>query len=100
MLFFDILDLTIFLNIWYDWNYSKSLLFFIEELRLQSDQSSAVVAEVEQLKEQMKSLKSELEEAKSQVTIAQCTAENSVAVERRKCQEEIATLQQLMKGSI
>ena len=30
--------------------------------------------------------------------IAQCTAENDLAVERRKCNDEIASLEQIMKG--
>lgn len=50
------------------------------------------------LRSQVQQLQGDLEEAHSAVTIAQCTAENDVAVEQRKCQEEIATVHQLMKG--
>nr|XP_027232218.1 rab GTPase-binding effector protein 1-like [Penaeus vannamei] len=69
-----------------------------EELRLQSDHTRAVEVELEVLRAQVRELQEELEEARSAVTIAQCTAENDIAVEQRKCQEEIATVQQLMKG--
>lgn len=68
-----------------------------EELRLQSEQNTAVETEVELLRAQVRELQGDLEEARSAVTIAQCTAENDIAVEQRKCQEEIATVQQLMK---
>nr|XP_027227001.1 rab GTPase-binding effector protein 1-like [Penaeus vannamei] len=68
-----------------------------EELRLQSDHTRAVEVELEVLRAQVRELQEELEEARSAVTIAQCTAENDIAVEQRKCQEEIATVQQLMK---
>lgn len=50
------------------------------------------------MRAQVQQLQADLEEAHSAVTIAQCTAENDVAVEQRKCQEEIATVHQLMKG--
>lgn len=69
-----------------------------EELQLQADQKAAVDTEVEVLRSQVQQLQADLEEAHSAVTIAQCTAENDVAVEQRKCQEEIATVHQLMKG--
>ncbi|XP_042226187.1 rab GTPase-binding effector protein 1-like isoform X2 [Homarus americanus] len=71
-----------------------------EELRLQSEQNSAVATEVEVLRAQVRQLQADLEEAHSAVTIAQCTAENDIAVEQRKCQEEIATVQQLMKEEV
>ncbi|KAK7080238.1 Zinc ion binding [Halocaridina rubra] len=71
-----------------------------EELRLRSAQSSAMEAELELLRAQCRQLQEELEEAHSAVTIAQCTAENDIAVEQRKCQEEIATFQQLMKEEV
>lgn len=74
------------------------VLFLTEELRLQSDHTRAVEVELEVLRAQVRELQEELEEARSAVTIAQCTAENDIAVEQRKCQEEIATVQQLMKG--
>ncbi|XP_037803987.1 rab GTPase-binding effector protein 1-like [Penaeus monodon] len=71
-----------------------------EELRLQSDHTRAVEVELEVLRSQVRELQEELEEARSAVTIAQCTAENDIAVEQRKCQEEIATVQQLMKEEV
>lgn len=73
-------------------------MILTEELRLQSDHTRAVEVELEVLRAQVRELQEELEEARSAVTIAQCTAENDIAVEQRKCQEEIATVQQLMKG--
>ncbi|XP_071544264.1 rab GTPase-binding effector protein 1-like isoform X1 [Panulirus ornatus] len=71
-----------------------------EELRLHLEQSTAVETEVEMLRAQIRQLQADLEEAHSAVTIAQCTAENDIAVEQRKCQEEIATVQQLMKEEV
>lgn len=74
------------------------IFFNLEELRLHLEQSNEVETEVEVLRAQIRQLQADLEEAHSAVTIAQCTAENDIAVEKRKCQEEIATVQQLMKG--
>ncbi|KAK8376557.1 hypothetical protein O3P69_009875 [Scylla paramamosain] len=71
-----------------------------EELRLQTEQKVAIETEVEVLRSQVQQLQGDLEEAHSAVTIAQCTAENDVAVEQRKCQEEIATVHQLMKEEV
>ncbi|XP_050711995.1 rab GTPase-binding effector protein 1-like isoform X2 [Eriocheir sinensis] len=71
-----------------------------KELQLQADQKAAVDTEVEVLRSQVQQLQADLEEAHSAVTIAQCTAENDVAVEQRKCQEEIATVHQLMKEEV
>ncbi|XP_064090449.1 rab GTPase-binding effector protein 1-like isoform X2 [Macrobrachium nipponense] len=71
-----------------------------EELRIKNEQSSTTETELELLRAQCRQLQEELEEARSAVTIAQCTAENDIAVEQRKCQEEIATVQQLMKEEV
>ncbi|KAK3884811.1 hypothetical protein Pcinc_010939 [Petrolisthes cinctipes] len=71
-----------------------------EELRAQADNTTARETEVELLQAQVRQLQQELEEAHSAATIAQCTAENKVAVEQRKCQEEIATVHQLMKEEV
>ncbi|XP_068218587.1 rab GTPase-binding effector protein 1-like isoform X2 [Palaemon carinicauda] len=71
-----------------------------EELRIKNEKSSTTETEVELLRAQCRQLQEELEEARSAVTIAQCTAENDIAVEQRKCQEEIATVQQLMKEEV
>ncbi|XP_045121042.1 rab GTPase-binding effector protein 1-like isoform X2 [Portunus trituberculatus] len=71
-----------------------------EELRLQTEQKASIETEVEVLRSQVQQLQGDLEEAHSAVTIAQCTAENDVAVEQRKCQEEIATVHQLMKEEV
>ena len=40
----------------------------------------------------------ELEEANSRVVIAECTAENRIEVEKRKCSDEIATIQHIARG--
>lgn len=80
------------------YNTTNILCLPTEELQLQADQKAAVDTEVEVLRSQVQQLQADLEEAHSAVTIAQCTAENDVAVEQRKCQEEIATVHQLMKG--
>ncbi|CAL4060506.1 unnamed protein product, partial [Meganyctiphanes norvegica] len=71
-----------------------------EELRKSTETQNAVDTEIEMFQAQIRELQNELEEARSAVTIAQCTAENDIAVEQRKCQEEIATLQQLMKEEV
>ena len=86
------------------WDFRELNLVFLftipEELRLKNEQSSSTATEIELLTAQCRQLQEELEEARSAVTIAQCTAENDIAVEQRKCQEEIATVQQLMKGKV
>merc|ERR1719259_1586633 len=50
-----------------------------------------------QKEEELRKLNIELEEATSRVVIAECTAENRVEAEQRKCAEELATLQQLAR---
>ena len=54
--------------------------------------------EVEQLQKHVRRLQSELDEARSLVAVANYSLEESLETERRKCKEEVATLQQLMKG--
>lgn len=54
-------------------------------------------APVDLLKENRR-LQIELDEARSLVAVANYSLEESIETERRKCQEEVATLQQLMKG--
>lgn len=43
-------------------------------------------------------LQRELDECKSLLTIAEYTKENEIEAERRRCQEEIASLQRIMEG--
>ena len=47
---------------------------------------------------EIRRLQFELDEARSLVAVANYSLEESIETERRKCQEEVATLQQLMKG--
>lgn len=51
------------------------------------------------LQKEIRRLQCELDEARSLVAVANYSLEESIETERRKCQEEVATLQQLMKGS-
>ena len=55
--------------------------------------------EVEKLKTEMRRIQCELDEAHSLVAVANYSLEESLETERRKCHEEVATLQQLMKGN-
>ncbi|XP_018025057.1 rab GTPase-binding effector protein 1, partial [Hyalella azteca] len=50
-----------------------------------------------QKEEEVRALRLELEEANSRVVIAECTADNRVDTEQRKCREELATLEQLYR---
>ena len=52
----------------------------------------------EDLQKEIRRLQTELDEARSLVAVANYSLEESLETERRKCQEEVATLQQLMKG--
>lgn len=54
--------------------------------------------ELENLKKEMRRIQCELDEAHSLVAVANYSLEESLETERRKCREEVATLQQLMKG--
>jgi len=47
---------------------------------------------------EIRRLQFELDEARSLAAVANYSLEESIETERRKCQEEVATLQQLMKG--
>lgn len=53
-----------------------------------------------QKEEEVRVLGVELEESNSRVVIAECTAENRVEAEQRKCQEELATLHQLAREEV
>ena len=53
----------------------------------------------EDMKREIRRLQFELDEARSLVAVANYSLEESLETERRKCQEEVATLQQLMKGT-
>ena len=48
---------------------------------------------------EIRRLQFELDEARSLAAVANYSLEESIETERRKCQEEVATLQQLMKGN-
>lgn len=52
------------------------------------------------LQKEVRRLQSELDDARSLVAVANYSLEESIETERRKCQEEVATLQQLMKGTL
>lgn len=50
------------------------------------------------LLEQVRQLKTELDDVKSQLVVADLTLESNLEVEKRKAEEEIASLQQLVHG--
>lgn len=56
--------------------------------------------ELENLKKEMRRIQCELDEAHSLVAVANYSLEESLETERRKCREEVATLQQLMKENL
>jgi Rab GTPase-binding effector protein 1 len=58
------------------------------------------VADQNRLLADVKRLSSELDEAKSQLVVAGFRMESGLQDEKRKCQEEIASLQQLVQGII
>jgi hypothetical protein len=64
-----------------------------EELRCGAADQSRLLADV-------KSLSTELDEAKSQLVVAGFRLESDLQDEKRKCQEEIASLQQIVQGII
>jgi len=56
--------------------------------------------EIEHLKKENRRIQCELDEARSLVAVANYSSEESLETERRKCREEVATLQQLMKENV
>jgi Rab GTPase-binding effector protein 1 len=62
-----------------------------EELKRGAAEQSRLLADV-------KRLSSELDEAKSQLVVAGFRLESDLQDEKRKCQEEIASLQQIVQG--
>ena len=62
-----------------------------EELKRGAVEQSQLLADVKQLT-------LELDEAKSQVVVAGFRMESDLQDEKRKCQEEIASLQQIVQG--
>lgn len=64
-----------------------------DELVRKSNENSKLLEEIRQLKV-------ELDEAKSQLVVADLTLESNLEVEKRKAEEEIASLQQIVHGNI
>lgn len=58
-----------------------------------------MLAECEQLNEQLVDLRKELNDTKSQVVVAEYQRETDIQNQDRKAQEEIASLQQLVHGN-
>lgn len=52
-----------------------------------------------ELSAQIQQLKTELDDVKSQLVVAGLTLESNFEVEKRKAEEEIASLQQLVHGN-
>jgi hypothetical protein len=71
--------------------YEKFYCMVTEELKRGSLEQSRLMADV-------KRLSSELDEAKSQLVVAGFRMESDLQDEKRKCQEEIASLQQIVQG--
>lgn len=63
-----------------------------DELVRKSNENSKLLEEIRQLKV-------ELDEAKSQLVVADLTLESNLEVEKRKAEEEIASLQQIVHGN-
>ncbi|XP_012252643.2 rab GTPase-binding effector protein 1 isoform X2 [Athalia rosae] len=64
-----------------------------EELKRQHEEKIGLQDEIHRLQ-------NELDEAKSQLTVADLKVENDILVEKRKAQEEIATLEQLIQETV
>ncbi|XP_046421891.1 rab GTPase-binding effector protein 1 isoform X2 [Neodiprion fabricii] len=64
-----------------------------DELKRQHEEKIA-------LQEEIHRLQNDLDEAKSQLTVADLKVENDILVEKRKAQEEIATLEQLIQETV
>lgn len=58
--------------------------------------SSTLQKENDELRGLVNELRMELDETKSQVAILECTKENEIEEERRKCRDEVASLQQII----
>ncbi|XP_046740456.1 rab GTPase-binding effector protein 1 isoform X2 [Diprion similis] len=70
-------------------------LFLQKEDELKRQQEEKI-----SLQEEIHRLQNELDEAKSQLTVADLKVENDILVEKRKAQEEIATLEQLIQETV
>lgn len=64
------------------------------------DASFSLQKENEQIKSILNELRRELDESRSEVAILECTKENDIDEERRKCREEIASLQKIIDGKV
>ena len=70
----------------------------VSDLLVDSVNAAPAVSSTEDLQKEIRRLQFELDEARSLVAVANYSLEESLETERRKCHEEICTLQQLMKG--
>ncbi|XP_064461004.1 rab GTPase-binding effector protein 1-like isoform X2 [Ornithodoros turicata] len=70
-------------------------LFMQKEEELKDEQEKR-----EALEESLRRLQAELDEARSLVMVAECQRENDLEAERRKCNEEVANLQHIMKEHV
>ncbi|XP_068991121.1 rab GTPase-binding effector protein 1-like [Neodiprion pinetum] len=73
----------------------------MKELFLQKEEElKRQLEEKISLQEEIHRLQTDLDEAKSQLTVADLKVENDILVEKRKAQEEIATLEQLIQETV
>lgn len=80
------------ISIWVLISKSTYLWFFVlAELKQNAAEKLA-------LREEVKKIQTELNETRSQLCVADLRLESDLEVEKRKAQEEIATLQQLFQG--
>lgn len=68
------------------------IIFLLGELSRKQQENAELSAQIQQLK-------TELDDVKSQLVVAGLTLESNFEVEKRKAEEEIASLQQLVHGN-
>lgn len=69
-----------------------------QQANISNDENVPNKSSLDEQQKEIRRLQFELDEARSLVAVANYSLEESLETERRKCQEEVATLQQLMKG--
>lgn len=70
-----------------------------EELGVMTKQWEESQAENEQLKQQVVALKQEVDDIQTAMAISEGAKEDEIDAVTRKCHEEIASLQHIMKGN-
>ena len=81
-------------------NITSIFLPFTEELKKSTETHNLLQQQKTEMEEQIRKLNDEIAELKTAVFISESGKQEEIELTQRKCQEEIASLQHIMKGAV